>query len=156
MRLPASISMRTLKFGSDPAFGLGMASPLTRAADCHRSLLPARRVEAPDPPRALSDMSHRYKRWDITIARRDVRTLEERHMARQATTTDAVDHIPQAQYRCICCDGTIENLSEETLPVGLDLRLGLVTDECALVCNACTAKLIDARTSPAPSTGRRR
>jgi hypothetical protein len=77
-------------------------------------------------------------------------------MTRQATTIDAVDHISRAQYRCMCCDGAIENLSEETIPVGLDLRLGLVTDECALVCNACTAKLIDARTPQASTPGRRR
>jgi hypothetical protein len=79
-------------------------------------------------------------------------------MTRHATEVDAVENkaIPGTQYRCSCCDGEIANLSEETIPVGLDLRLGLVADECALICNACTTRLIEARNLQAPSTGRRR
>jgi hypothetical protein len=78
-------------------------------------------------------------------------------MARHASTVDAVEQkmVPAAQYRCLCCGGVIANLSEETLPVGLDLKLGLVADECALICNACTVRLIEARHPKAPSTGRR-
>jgi hypothetical protein len=68
-------------------------------------------------------------------------------MARHATLVEAVEHeaIPDAQYRCSCCDGTIANLSEDTIPAGLDFRLGLVVYECALICNACTARLIEER-----------
>ena len=79
-------------------------------------------------------------------------------MARHATTVDAAEHtmVPDARYRCMCCDGVIANLSEETIPVGLDLRLGLVADECALVCNACTMRLIEARKIQTPPGGRRR
>jgi len=47
--------------------------------------------------------------------------------------------------RCLCCDGVISDLSEQAAAVGLDLKLGLVSDECALICNACTAQLIEAR-----------
>jgi hypothetical protein len=47
--------------------------------------------------------------------------------------------------RCMCCDGAISDLSDQAGAVGLDLRLGLVSDECALICNDCTAKLIEAR-----------
>ena len=68
-------------------------------------------------------------------------------MARHATTIEAVEHdiIPETQYRCWCCDGVIENLSEETVPSGIDLKLGLVAYECALICNACTTRLIELR-----------
>jgi hypothetical protein len=78
-------------------------------------------------------------------------------MAGHATTVDVVAHdiIGEAQHRCMCCGGVIANLSEETIPVGLDLKLGLVTDECALICNACTTRLIEARRLQAPSPRRR-
>jgi hypothetical protein len=36
-------------------------------------------------------------------------------------------------------------MADDAAEVGLDLRLGLVSDECALICNGCTAKLIEAR-----------
>jgi hypothetical protein len=49
--------------------------------------------------------------------------------------------------RCLCCDGIIAAISDQDAAVGLDLKLGLVSDECALICNDCTAKLIEARAS---------
>ena len=79
-------------------------------------------------------------------------------MSRPATV-DAVEHtiVGEAHYRCICCDGVIANLSEESIPTGLDLKLGLVADECALICNACTTRLIEAQKLQAPpSPGSRR
>jgi len=48
----------------------------------------------------------------------------------------------ELQHRCMCCDRIIENLSDETISIGLDLKLGLVSDECSLICNDCTARLI--------------
>jgi hypothetical protein len=45
----------------------------------------------------------------------------------------------------MCCDGVIANLPVEAFSIGLDLGLGLVSDECALICNDCTARLIEAR-----------
>jgi uncharacterized protein with PIN domain len=100
--------------------------------------------------------SHRYKKQDITVRAQAEYRMGAAQMARHATTVNAVEqNLPAAQYRCLCCDGVIANLSEETIPVGLDLKLGLVADECALICNACTARLIEARHSKTPSADRR-
>jgi hypothetical protein len=68
-------------------------------------------------------------------------------MVRHAALADSPKVIidPDAQHRCICCDGVITNLSDEAFSIGLELKLGLVSDECALICNACTAKLVEAR-----------
>ncbi|MBV9562212.1 MAG: hypothetical protein JOY90_17465 [Bradyrhizobium sp.] len=48
-------------------------------------------------------------------------------------------------YRCACCDGVIEIGADRDVAIGLSLPLGLVSDECALICNGCTARLIAAR-----------
>jgi hypothetical protein len=56
----------------------------------------------------------------------------------------AVDRWEDVQRRCMICNGTIAGLDGQDLGIGLDVRLGLVSDECALICNACTAKLIEA------------
>ena len=68
-------------------------------------------------------------------------------MAHRAAMADRPGDVidPDAQHRCTCCDGVIANLPEEALSIGLDLKLGLVSDECALICNKCTAKLAEAR-----------
>ena len=42
------------------------------------------------------------------------------------------------------------------LGIGLNLKLGLVSDECALICNACTAKLMEVRSAAAMPVTRRR
>ena len=62
--------------------------------------------------------------------------------------------VGEHEYRCACCEGIIENLSSETIPSGLDLRLALGSDECELICNDCTARLVEA--NPARSAARRR
>jgi len=68
-------------------------------------------------------------------------------MARHTAATDVPNQQASSdeQHRCMCCNGVIENLSDETISIGLDLKLGLVSDECALICNDCTAKLAEAR-----------
>ena len=68
-------------------------------------------------------------------------------MAHRAAMADRPGDIidPAAQYRCMCCDGVIADLPEEARSIGLDLKLGLVSDECALICNECTARLAEAR-----------
>jgi len=68
-------------------------------------------------------------------------------MAHHEAAADVSNHQSGSdlQHRCMCCDGIIENLSDETISVGLDLKLGLVSDECALICNDCTTKLLEAR-----------
>jgi hypothetical protein len=47
-------------------------------------------------------------------------------------------------------------LSDQAGAVGLDLRLGLASDECALICNDCTARLIEARAAQAGAPGKPR
>jgi hypothetical protein len=46
---------------------------------------------------------------------------------------------------CTCCNGVIEKLHDQDLALGLNLALGLVSDECALICDGCTSRLISAR-----------
>jgi|GEM_PF-5505421 len=48
-----------------------------------------------------------------------------------------------AQHRCACCDGVIADLTDDGA-IGLDARIGLVSDQCAFVCKDCTASLIEA------------
>lgn len=48
-----------------------------------------------------------------------------------------------AQHRCLCCDGVIDGLADDAV-IGFDARIGLFTDECAFVCDECTASLIAA------------
>ena len=50
----------------------------------------------------------------------------------------------EAPRRCLSCNGIIAGLADQDLGIGLNIKLGLVSDECALICNACTAKLIEA------------
>ena len=49
------------------------------------------------------------------------------------------------QHRCSYCDHVIPALADEDLAAGLDVKLGLVSDECAYICNECTANLIETR-----------
>ncbi len=67
-------------------------------------------------------------------------------MPHRHTVPASPDHqlVAEQVYRCACCEGVIENIAEDSIPSGLDLRLALVSDECALVCNACTERLIEA------------
>jgi len=64
-------------------------------------------------------------------------------MSRHAAPAQgAVDRWEDFQRRCLSCNGFIAGLADQDLGIGLNIKLGLVSDECALVCNACTAKLI--------------
>ncbi|WGS01128.1 hypothetical protein MTX26_10050 [Bradyrhizobium sp. ISRA443] len=45
--------------------------------------------------------------------------------------------------RCLCCGGVIDGLTDDGA-TGIEARIGLFSDECAFVCNACTASLIRA------------
>ena len=62
----------------------------------------------------------------------------------------------EAPPRCLSCNGIFEGLSGQDLGIGLNLKLGLVSDECALICNACTAKLMEMRPAAAMPVTRRR
>ena len=57
----------------------------------------------------------------------------------------------ETRHRCLSCNGIIAGLVDRDLATGLNVRLGLVSDECALICNECTAKLIDARGRRCPA-----
>jgi uncharacterized protein with PIN domain len=59
-------------------------------------------------------------------------------------------------HRCLCCNGVIASVSEQDAAIGLSPALGLVSDECAYICNDCTAKLIEAAAAPKVTAGRRR
>jgi hypothetical protein len=59
-------------------------------------------------------------------------------------------------HRCSYCDHVIPALADEDLAAGLDVKLGLVSDECALICNECTANLIETRMREAAVPDRRR
>jgi hypothetical protein len=67
------------------------------------------------------------------------------HVEAAQAVTDNLNHqVQEHRFLRACCGGVIESVSDETVPSGLDLRLSLVSDECALICNACTASLIEA------------
>jgi hypothetical protein len=58
--------------------------------------------------------------------------------------------------KCVCCDRVIEKLSDETIPIGLDLTLGLVPDKCVLICNVGTTRLVEAKKLQDQVVNRRR
>jgi hypothetical protein len=66
----------------------------------------------------------------------------------------AADPRTDTQYKCFSCNGIIPGLADQDLAIGLNMKVGLVSDECALICNECTAKLIEAQT-PQGSSARR-
>ena len=69
---------------------------------------------------------------------------------------DTVAATARRQARCICCAGVIEISSDQDASLGLNVALGLVSDECALICNDCTSRLISARQANKPlARGRR-
>jgi hypothetical protein len=56
---------------------------------------------------------------------------------------------------CVCCAGVMETSSDHDMSVGLNVVLGLVSDECALICDGCTSQLIAARAATMPPKRRR-
>jgi hypothetical protein len=66
-----------------------------------------------------------------------------RHVAPAQGAVD--DRWEDVQRRCLSCNGIIAGLADQDLGIGLNIKLGLVSDECALICDACTAKLIEMR-----------
>jgi hypothetical protein len=51
----------------------------------------------------------------------------------------------ETQHRCQRCNCLIPGLLDEDPSVGLAVELGIVSDECAFICDDCTAALIEAR-----------
>ena len=66
------------------------------------------------------------------------------------------DGFGSGQHRCLCCNGVIAGMSDEDTAIGLSSALGLVSDECAFICNDCTARLIEAAAAKRAATIRRR
>jgi hypothetical protein len=62
----------------------------------------------------------------------------------------------EAPRRCLNCNGIISGLVDEDLGIGLNIKLGLVSDECGLVCDACTVKLIEMWPAAVTAVTRRR
>ena len=61
--------------------------------------------------------------------------------------------------RCIAVDllahGDTEITPDQDMSLGLNVALGLVSDECALICDGCTSRLIAAREVSKPLARRR-
>jgi hypothetical protein len=68
-------------------------------------------------------------------------------MKHEAATSHPVVSPPNSRYQCICCGGVIEMPIDQDLGIGLNLPLGLVSDECAFICDRCTANLIAAQSA---------
>jgi hypothetical protein len=66
------------------------------------------------------------------------------------------DTFGSTEHHCLCCNGVIAGVSGEDAGLGLSPVLGLVSDECAYICNDCTAKLIEAAIARKVTTSRRR
>lgn len=60
-----------------------------------------------------------------------------------------------SRRRCMCCGGVIDGLADDEA-IEFDARIGLFTDECAFVCNNCTASLIAAAARRRQETVRRK
>ena len=66
-------------------------------------------------------------------------------MKLEMTGNDAAAAMASRQPRCVCCAGVIEISPDQDMSLGLNVALGLVSDECALICDSCTSRLITAR-----------
>ena len=76
-------------------------------------------------------------------------------MEHESVSNERAVPSPSSQRRCICCGGVID-LPDQDLGLGLNLPLGLVSDECALICDGCTANLVAARAKEKSSVPDRR
>ncbi|HTC99934.1 MAG TPA: hypothetical protein VK734_19525 [Bradyrhizobium sp.] len=79
-------------------------------------------------------------------------------MKPEAASDQPAFAVASGQHRCISCGGAIDVPPDQDPGLGLNLRLGLVSDECALICDGCTARLMAARQaqkSVAPDRRRR-
>ena len=66
-------------------------------------------------------------------------------MKLEMTGNDTAAATGGRQPRCVCCAGVIEISPDQDMSLGLSVALGLVSDECALICDSCTSRLISAR-----------
>jgi hypothetical protein len=61
-----------------------------------------------------------------------------------ATSLPGQQAASEPRYQCAVCEGIIENLSDEAISSGFDPRIDFFSDECVLICNACTSQLVQA------------
>lgn len=71
-------------------------------------------------------------------------------MKRELSSDDITATIPDRLPRCICCEGVVQISPDRDTSLGFNLALGLVSDECALICDGCTSRLIAAREASKP------
>lgn len=69
--------------------------------------------------------------------------MMSRQISPEHETTDNLRR--GTQHRCLNCNGIIAGLADQDRGIGLNVELGLVSDECAFICNWCTARLIKLR-----------
>jgi hypothetical protein len=90
-------------------------------------------------------------RQDLTLRIMTVSPLQRgryrrsKWMKPERPGNDTVAATAHRQPRCICCGGVIETSPDQDASLGLNVALGLVSDECALICNDCTSQLIATR-----------
>ena len=77
-------------------------------------------------------------------------------MKQEVGDHDAAKSLTGQYPRCICCNGFIEMSLDEDISLGLNLKLGLVSDECALICDGCAARLAAARAAETTPARKRR
>jgi hypothetical protein len=73
------------------------------------------------------------------------RHRRSRWMKLEITGNDTAAMTSGRAPRCVCCAGVIEVSPDQDMSLGLNVALGLVSDECALICDGCTSRLIAAR-----------
>jgi hypothetical protein len=83
------------------------------------------------------------------------RHRRSRWMKLEVTGNDTAAMTAGRAPRCVCCAGVIGILPDQDMSLGLNVALGLVSDECALICDSCTSQLIAAREASRPPARRR-
>jgi hypothetical protein len=73
------------------------------------------------------------------------RNEEDFSMVRHVAPADEEILRVEVPRRCLSCNEIIAGLADRDFGIGLNIKLGPVSDECALICNECTAMLIEAK-----------
>src|SRR5262245_23333270 len=98
---------------------------------------------------AADRLDPRLRTMALQVLRHD-RKRRSRWMKLEMTGNDTAAPTPGRQPRGVCCAGVIEISPDQDMSLGLNLALGLVSDECALICDNCTSRLISARQASKP------
>lgn len=90
----------------------------------------------------------------LTVLKRG-RHRRSRWMKLEITGNDTAAMTTGRAPRCVCCAGVIEVSPDQDMSLGMNVALGLVSDEYALICDGCTSRLIAAREASKPLPRRR-